>query len=58
MKVVDMSTVFVVHSGDSWQHPQPPCSRQMISYLEKNEALVTWVQVLCFIFFGTVYVCL
>jgi hypothetical protein len=55
---VDMSTVFVVHSGDSWQHPQPPCSRQMISYLEKNEALVTWVQVLCFIFFGTVYVCL
>lgn len=46
MKAVDMGTVFVVHSGEPWGHSQPPCSRQMISFLEKNEGLVTWVQVL------------
>lgn len=46
MKAVDMGEVFVVHSGEPWGHSQPPCSRQMISFLEKNEGLVTWVQVL------------
>jgi hypothetical protein len=45
MKAVDMNSVVVVHSGESWRHPQLPCSRQMIGFLEKNEALVTWVQV-------------
>ena len=42
-----MSTVFVVHSGEPWGHQQLPCSRQMIPFLEKNEGLVTWVQVFC-----------
>ena len=46
MKAVDMGTVFVVHSGEPWGHAHPPCSRQMIGFLEKNEGLVTWVQVL------------
>jgi hypothetical protein len=46
MKQVDMHTVFFVHSGEEWGHPQPPCSRPMIQFLERNEALVTWVQVL------------
>ena len=45
MKTVDMGAVFVVHSGEPWRHSQPPCSRQMIRFLEKNEGLVTWVQV-------------
>ena len=45
MKQVDMATVFVVHHGEAWTHVQPPCNRQMIRYLEKNEGLVTWVQV-------------
>ncbi len=40
-----MKTVFLVHSGEPWQHPQPPCSRPMIQFLERNESLVTWVQV-------------
>lgn len=40
-----MATVFVVHHGEAWTHVQPPCNRQMIRYLEKNEGLVTWVQV-------------
>jgi hypothetical protein len=45
MRQVDMATVLVVHSGDPWLHPKPPCNRQMIHMLEKNESLVTWVQV-------------
>lgn len=45
MKLVDMETVHVVHSGEAWPFTQPPCSRQMIRHLEKNEGLVTWVQV-------------
>jgi hypothetical protein len=46
MKLVDMSLVTLVHSGESWPHEQPPCSRQMIHMLERNEEVVTWVQVL------------
>ena len=44
MKRVDMSGVEVVHSGEPWEFPAPPCSRQMIRHLEMNEGLVTWVQ--------------
>ena len=40
-----MNAVVVVHSGEPWGHSQLPCSRQMIPFLEKNESLVTWVQV-------------
>ncbi len=47
MKSVDMDMVSLVHSGEAWRHQQPPCSRQMIQHLEKNEGVVTWVQV-CF----------
>ena len=45
MKMVDMSLVTLIHSGECWPHEQPPCSRQMIHLLERNEAVVTWVQV-------------
>ena len=45
MKRVDMAGVDLVHSGEAWEHAHPPCSRQMIWHLEKNEGLVTWVQV-------------
>jgi len=44
MKRVEPQDVFVVHSGEPWPHEQPPCSRQMIKYLERNEDIVTWVQ--------------
>jgi hypothetical protein len=44
MKRVDMSGVEVVHSGEPWEFPAPPCSRQMIRHLEMNEGLFTWVQ--------------
>jgi hypothetical protein len=39
-----MASVDVVQSGDAWAFPLPPCSRAMIPRLERNEALVTWVQ--------------
>ena len=44
MKFVDMETVDLVHSGESWPYQHPPCSRQMLPLLERNEGLVTWVQ--------------
>lgn len=44
MRIVDMSTVILVHSGETWPHKQPPCNRQMLQFLERNEGLVTWVQ--------------
>lgn len=40
-----MSGVVVVQSGDVWGFDHPPCSRAMIPHLERNEALVTWLQV-------------
>jgi hypothetical protein len=46
MKKVDMDSVNLVHSGESWPHQLPPCSRQMMQFLERNEEIVTWVQVL------------
>ena len=42
---MDMSLVTLIHSGESWPHEQPPCSRQMIHMLERNEEVITWVQV-------------
>lgn len=45
MKKVDMDALVVVHSGEAWSHSGPPCSRAMIRYLERNEDVVTWVQV-------------
>ena len=44
MKPVDMDTVDLIHSGEAWPHPHPPCSRQMLQFLERNEGVVTWVQ--------------
>lgn len=45
MKRVDMDDLILVHCGEAWPHAQPPCSRQMIQHLERNEGVVTWVQV-------------
>lgn len=45
MKKVDMTELTLVHCGQSWPHAYLPCSRQMIRHLERNEDIVTWVQV-------------
>ena len=52
MKRVDMKSLVVVHSGETWAHLVPPCSRAMIRFLERNEDIVTWVQVFRSWFFG------
>lgn len=44
MKRIDMSGVSVVHSGDDWRHDHPPCNREMMCHLERNERLVSWLQ--------------
>lgn len=46
MKQVDMGQVVIVHCGEVWPHDALPCSRSMIKHLERNECVVTWVQVL------------
>ena len=44
MKRLDMTDVCVVYAGDDWCHTLPPCSREMMGYLERNEKLVSWLQ--------------
>ena len=51
MKRLDMAEVCVVYAGEGWRHRLPPCSREMMAHLERNERLVSWLQPLK----GTVY---
>ena len=44
MKRIDTSNVMIICTGDRWSHRQPPCSRDMIPFLEHNERLVSWLQ--------------
>ena len=34
----------VVQMGKPWDHPTPPCSREMAKYLENQEKFVYWFQ--------------
>jgi hypothetical protein len=45
MRAINMQGMMVVHCGEEWQHEEPPCSRAMVKFLERNEDVVTWVQV-------------
>lgn len=49
MKKVDMKQCVIVHCGEVWPHDALPCSRSMIKHLERNECIVTWVQVFLFL---------
>lgn len=44
MKRLDMKDVCVVYAGTDWCHALPPCSREMMAHLERNEKLVSWLQ--------------
>jgi hypothetical protein len=46
-----MTGVCVIYAGEGWRHRLPPCSKEMMSFLERNEKLVSWLQPLK----GTVY---
>ena len=39
-----MKDVCVVCAGNDWCHALPPCSREMMAHLERNEKLVSWLQ--------------
>lgn len=36
--------MILVHYGRQWPHEAPPCSKAMVSRLERNERLVFWLQ--------------
>ena len=44
MKRLDMTDVCVVYAGENWAHGMPPCNREMVPFLERNERLVSWLQ--------------
>lgn len=44
MKRLDMTDICVVYAGNDWRHALPPCSREMMIHLERNEKLVSWLQ--------------
>ena len=45
MRIVDMSRNKIIKAGIQWPFPTAtPNSKQMIPLLERNEALVTWLQ--------------
>ena len=45
MRAVDMSRNKIIKAGIQWPfHAATPNSKQMIPLLERNEALVTWLQ--------------
>jgi hypothetical protein len=44
MRVVNMETHHVIKCGVTWPYSATPNCKQMITQLERNEALVTWLQ--------------
>ena len=44
MRVVDMSRHKVIKCGVDWRYDATPNCKRMITQLERNEALVTWLQ--------------
>lgn len=44
MKEVDVSRCVLVHAGQSWEHDQQPCSKEMIPFLERRENYCSWFQ--------------
>lgn len=44
MREVNTAGLNLVFRGKVWELEADPCSKNMISYLERNEKLVTWFQ--------------
>ena len=44
MKLIDMKKHTVVRCGKPWPHADLPAPRDMALHLERNEALVSWLQ--------------
>ena len=39
-----MSQALVVYTGENWTHSLPPCSKELMCLLERNERIVSWLQ--------------
>jgi hypothetical protein len=39
-----MSQTLVVYTGENWAHSLPPCSKELMCLLERNERIVSWLQ--------------
>ena len=39
-----MKGMRLVHCGDEWKHTAPPCCKDMMRHLERNERIVSWLQ--------------
>ena len=44
MRELDLAGLRLVHCGEDWPHDSPPCSREMVKFLERNETLVSWLE--------------
>eukprot|EP00961_Rhodomonas_salina_P207612 2802136-Rhodomonas_salina.1 len=45
MRLIDASNMKVVHAGLSWPYPDiNPSSKDAMAKLERNEAVITWLQ--------------
>lgn len=44
MKHIAIEDYEIVHSGQTWQYDEKPCQKSMLGFLEKNEAVVTWLK--------------
>jgi hypothetical protein len=44
MKAIPMHNMTLIHRGEDWPHSQNPCTKEMMSVLEKNERYISWLQ--------------
>jgi hypothetical protein len=44
MKNIDTSKCELIYAGKIWTHPLPPCSRDMLPLLERQEMCCSWFQ--------------
>ena len=44
MKILNIDTMILVHRGEDWPYQQNPCTKEMMSILEKNERFISWLQ--------------
>lgn len=43
-RTIDAHNMQIIHRGNPWPHETPPCSKAMTHHLERNEAVVSWIQ--------------
>jgi hypothetical protein len=43
-RTIDAQNMQIIHRGNPWPHETPPCSKAMTHHLERNEAVVSWIQ--------------